>query len=153
VFTARYSLSPYIKQIRFVFKGLMSTQYATRSGPGTLVNFLFETLSAFQDELYPLAYVLGLGTAVYKPTVPWGIPELSNEIWTVDLFICIFLMSCPRQNIGCSAWATARTTKEAFFDTSDVHEVFCFKPFRPDCEAHPATYKAAVTSSWPQPSA
>jgi hypothetical protein len=30
VFTARYALSPYIKQIRFVFKGLI-TQWATQA--------------------------------------------------------------------------------------------------------------------------
>jgi hypothetical protein len=28
VFTARYALSPYIKQIRFVFKGLMNKEWA-----------------------------------------------------------------------------------------------------------------------------
>jgi hypothetical protein len=33
VFTARYALSPYIKQIRFVFKGLISVPYSHRRGP------------------------------------------------------------------------------------------------------------------------
>jgi hypothetical protein len=31
VFTARYALSPYIKQIRFVFRGLMSQTYCLAS--------------------------------------------------------------------------------------------------------------------------
>jgi hypothetical protein len=29
VFTARYALSPYIKQIRFVFRGFIHIQYCT----------------------------------------------------------------------------------------------------------------------------
>jgi hypothetical protein len=40
VFTARYGLSPYIKQIRFVFKGLMDqdtepSEKSDREGDGT----------------------------------------------------------------------------------------------------------------------
>jgi hypothetical protein len=38
VFTARYALSPYIKQIRFVFKGLTGTVDLGGKQPGRAVN-------------------------------------------------------------------------------------------------------------------
>jgi hypothetical protein len=41
VFTARYALSPYIKQIRFVFKGLISIEYCVT--PSVSPNKLYYT--------------------------------------------------------------------------------------------------------------
>jgi hypothetical protein len=43
VFTARYALSPYIKQIRFVFKGLMFKPGSTQSKQWTLNGYMYIT--------------------------------------------------------------------------------------------------------------
>jgi hypothetical protein len=53
VFTARYALSPYIKQIRFVFKGLIKHKASKVQGNGGILN-----LSTAGSQLHALTAIL-----------------------------------------------------------------------------------------------
>jgi hypothetical protein len=52
VFTARYALSPYIKQIRFVFKGLTEGISSQWHGPSLAENFILSLIFSPPSRIY-----------------------------------------------------------------------------------------------------
>jgi hypothetical protein len=108
VFTARYTLSPYIKQIRFVFKGLKSSSSCIRllprlpvtSLPPSILPSITRFTRQFLSKMWPiqLAFLLFIAQYSYPPWLFVILPYFSYERsnWSSPSFSNARFQNFPR---------------------------------------------------------